>query len=534
MLFYHFARKITYYNPNPHWFGTQKYAYCKYLRKKPYLCNMTRGRFAPSPTGRMHLGNVFCALLSWLSAKSKGGEWVLRIEDLDPQRSKRDYALQLMDDLQWLGLPWDGEPVWQSQRGDIYEEYLQRLTDMGLTYPCYCTRADIMATQAPHETDGRVVYKGTCRPKYTDAARSVPTSSEEDNSFDVQRPPLTPQTVPLRQGDERSGGGGLQPAHPSPLTSHLSPLPATTRLIVPDCTIPFTDGHYDKHDINLAEHCGDYIIRRKDGAWAYQLAVVVDDALMGVTEIVRGRDLLLSSPQQIHLRNLLFQSTDDREQRTDGLLKRKTITDAARSVPTATLLNVYNSPSETGGVPQSGEGVDNPLNVNTPTIMTDAARSVPTTTSLNVYNSPSETGGVPQSGEGVDSSLNVYSSTIIADTACRVPTATSLNVYPSTLTPHPSPLTVDFFHHPLLCNAEGQRLCKRDKSMDLGYLRGTGITPQEIIGKLAYLAGLTDTTTPITPSELLPLFSWDKVPTEDIILNPNPCTDYSPTPKYRN
>ena len=294
----------------------------------------------------MHLGNVFCALLSWLSAKSKGGEWVLRIEDLDPQRSKRDYALLLMDDLQWLGLPWDGEPVWQSQRGDIYEEYLQHLTNMGLTYPCYCTRADIMATQAPHETDGRVVYKGTCRP-------SAPS-------------PLTP--------------------HRSPLTVSRSPLTATTRLIVPDCTIPFTDGHYGKHDINLAEHCGDYIIRRKDGAWAYQLAVVVDDALMGVTEIVRGRDLLLSSPQQIHLRELLF----------------------------------------------------------------------------------------------------------------------------------PSPLTVDFFHHPLLCNSEGQRLCKRDKSMDLGYLRGTGITPHEIIGKLAYLAGLTDTTTPITPSELLPLFSWDKVPTNDI------------------
>ena len=314
----------------------------------------------------MHLGNVFCALLSWLSAKSKGGEWVLRIEDLDPQRSKKDYALQLMDDLQWLGLPWDGEPVWQSQRGDIYEEYLQRLTDMGLTYPCYCTRADIMATQAPHETDGRVVYKGTCRP-----------------------------------------------SAPSPLTVNRSPLEATTRLIVPDCTIPFTDGHYGKHDINLAEHCGDYIIRRKDGAWAYQLAVVVDDALMGVTEIVRGRDLLLSSPQQIHLRELLF-------------LKRK--------------------------------------------------------------------------GENGKRKTN------------------SLTPHRSPLTAHRSPFTVDFFHHPLLCNSEGQRLCKRDKSMDLGYLRDTGITPQEIIGKLAYLAGLTDTTTPITPSELLPLFSWDKVPTEDIIL----------------
>ena len=356
---------------------------------------MTRGRFAPSPTGRMHLGNVFCALLSWLSAKSKGGEWVLRIEDLDPQRSRREYALQLMDDLQWLGLPWDGEPVWQSQRGHIYEEYLHQLQEMGLTYPCYCTRADIMATQAPHETDGRVVYKGTCRPKYTDAARSVPTPSGEDNSFNVQRSTLTSLLSPPETGGvPRSGEGVDSPftanlstvnIQPSPLSAH----PATTRLIVPDCIIPFTDGHYGQHDINLAEHCGDYIIRRKDGAWAYQLAVVVDDALMGVTEIVRGRDLLLSSPQQIHLRELLF----------------------------------------------------------------------------------------------------------------------------------PSPLTVDFFHHPLLCNAEGQRLCKRDKSMDLGYLRDKDTSPQEIIGLLAYLAGLTDTTTPITPSELLPLFSWDKVPTEDIILD---------------
>ena len=322
----------------------------------------------------MHLGNVFCALLSWLSAKSKGGEWVLRIEDLDPQRSRREYALQLMDDLQWLGLPWDGEPVWQSQRGHIYEEYLHRLQEMGFTYPCYCTRADIMATQAPHETDGRVVYKGTCRPKYTDAARSVPTPSGEDNSFNVQR-------------------------------STFNVTPATTRLIVPDCIIPFTDGHYGQHDINLAEHCGDYIIRRKDGAWAYQLAVVVDDALMGVTEIVRGRDLLLSSPQQIHLRELLFG-----ERKTE---------------------NGFTHPS-------------------------------------------------------------------------------TVNLQRSTLT---------FLHHPLLCNAEGQRLCKRDKSMDLGYLRDKGTTPQEIIGLLAHLAGLTDTPAPISPQELIPLFSWDKVPTEDILLD---------------
>ncbi len=408
---------------------------------------MTRGRFAPSPTGRMHLGNVFCALLSWLSAKSKGGEWVLRIEDLDPQRSRREYALQLMDDLQWLGLPWDGEPVWQSQRGHIYEEYLHLLTEMGLTYPCHCTRADIMATQAPHETDGRVVYKGTCRPKYTDAARSVPTPSGEDNSFNVQRSTFTPQTVPL-QGDERSGGGRL--------TAHHSPFnvtPATTRLIVPDCIIPFTDGHYGQHDINLAEHCGDYIIRRKDGAWAYQLAVVVDDALMGVTEIVRGRDLLLSSPQQIHLRELLFG-------------ERRTENGELRVSESISMVGTLRAASE--NEQQSGRCTQRPYIAARELIQDHEAGLKRETDSFNV---------------------------------------------------NPSPLTVNFFHHPLLCNAEGQRLCKRDKSMDLGYLRDKGTQANEIIGLLAHLAGLTDTPAPITPQELISLLSWDKVPTEDIILD---------------
>ena len=370
---------------------------------------MTRGRFAPSPTGRMHLGNVFCALLSWLSAKSQGGEWVLRIEDLDPQRSREEYALQLMDDLQWLGLPWDGEPVWQSQRGHIYEEYLRCLTEMGLTYPCHCTRADIMATQAPHETDGRVVYKGTCRPRVIDAIDAI----NSINSIDAI-------------GAIDSIGS---------IDSTIRTVPATTRLIVPDCTIPFTDGHYGRHDINLAEHCGDYIVRRKDGAWAYQLAVVVDDALMGITEIVRGRDLLLSSPQQIHLRELLF-----------GERKTENGTDA---------------------------GSEN--------------RS-------KIYFDYAEQQGGKDREAGLKRKNN-------------------------SLTAHHSPLTVNFFHHPLLCNAEGQRLCKRDKSMDLGYLRDKGTTAREIIGLLAHLAGLTDTPAPITPTELLPLFSWDKVPTEDIMLD---------------
>ena len=392
---------------------------------------MTRGRFAPSPTGRMHLGNVFCALLSWLSAKSKGGEWVLRIEDLDPQRSREEYALQLMDDLQWLGLPWDGEPVWQSQRGHIYEEYLRCLTEMGLTYPCHCTRADIMATQAPHETDGRVVYKGTCRPRAIDAINSIDSIGSIDSVIRTVPDTTLPPTVPLSQGDEEQRSGGGMPPHRSPLTV----TPSTTRLIVPDRTIPFTDGHYGRHDINLAEHCGDYIVRRKDGAWAYQLAVVVDDALMGITEIVRGRDLLLSSPQQIHLRELLF-------------FERKT---------------------ENG---------------------TDAGSE----SRSKIYFDYAEQQGGKDREAGLKRKNN-------------------------SLTAHHSPLTVNFFHHPLLCNAEGQRLCKRDKSMDLGYLRNKGTTAREIIGLLAHLAGLTDTPAPITPTELLPLFSWDKVPNEDIMLD---------------
>ncbi len=227
------------------------------------------GRFAPSPTGRMHLGNVFAALVSWLSARKEGGKWILRIEDLDPQRSRMDYARQIEDDLDWLGLDWDeggvdgkgpNAPYCQSLRGDIYKEALKKLQATGLTYPCFCTRADIMATQAPHESDGRVVYAGTCRP------------SRLCGTFDE-----IPAGKPER----------------------------ATRLFVPERDIVFTDRLYGDQNVNLAEHCGDFVLRRADGAWAYQLAVVVDDALMGVTEVVRGSDLLLSSAQQIYLYELL-------------------------------------------------------------------------------------------------------------------------------------------------------------------------------------------------------------------------------------
>ena len=145
----------------------------------------------------------------------------------------------------------------QSARGDVYEAALERLKATGLCYPCVCTRADIMATQAPHQSDGRVVYAGTCRPEVM----------------------------------------------PSPW--HDADRPAAVRLAVGDAEISFVDGTYGPQTVRLAEHCGDFILRRADGAWAYQLAVVVDDAAMGVTSVVRGSDLLLSAAQQIYLYRLL-------------------------------------------------------------------------------------------------------------------------------------------------------------------------------------------------------------------------------------
>ncbi|MDE6564034.1 MAG: tRNA glutamyl-Q(34) synthetase GluQRS [Muribaculaceae bacterium] len=299
---------------------------------------MIKGRFAPSPTGRMHLGNIASALLSWLSARAQGGAWLLRIEDLDPQRSKREYSRIIEDDLHWLGLDWDeggldgrgdAGPYSQSRRGDIYARYLELINATGYTYPCRCTRAEIMATQAPHQSDGRIVYGGRCRPAVLPAF-----------------------------GADFDG--------------------ASTRICVPDSIISFDDGLYGPQHFNLAREVGDFILRRADGAWAYQLAVVVDDALMGVSEVVRGSDLLLSAAQQIYLYRLL--------------------------------------------------GLEPPR----------------------------------------------------------------------------------FAHVPLLCNAEGRRLSKRDGSLSMEHLRATMTAPQ-IIGRLAALLGLLPEPAEITAAELIPDFSWQKI-----------------------
>ena len=217
---------------------------------------MTVGRFAPSPSGRMHLGNLFSFLLAWCSVRSQGGEMVLRMEDLDPQRTSPAFAQQIKTDLLRLGLDWDREAPWQSTRTAAYDEAFARLEALGLVYPCYCSRSQVHAASAPHLGQSEYVYAGTCR-NLTAAQRAAKT-----------RCPCWRLRVPAEEWTVRDR----------------------------------VQGDYTE---NLERDCGDFVIRRADGVYAYQLAVVVDDAANGVTEVVRGRDLLASAPRQLWLFHLL-------------------------------------------------------------------------------------------------------------------------------------------------------------------------------------------------------------------------------------
>ena len=295
------------------------------------------GRFAPTPSGRMHLGNVFAALIAWASVRSQDGEMVLRMEDLDTQRTSADFAAVLRDDLNWLGLDYDRETPPQSRRSDTYDRYFEILREKGLIYPCYCTRSQLHSVNAPHLSDGTYVYTGTCR-NLTDADRA---------KFD------------------------RQPAW---------------RVMVPDKLWNVEDlvqGHYE---LNLATQCGDMVMRRADGVYVYQLAVTVDDGEAGVTEVVRGMDLLSSAPRQMYLQELF------------GF-------------------------------------------------------------------------------------------------------------------PHPR-----YGHVPMLLAPDGRRLSKRDKDLDLGQLRKR-ITPEKLIGTLAFAAGLIDKNESLSARELAAEFSWEKLSGENIFLD---------------
>ena len=295
------------------------------------------GRFAPPPSGRMHLGNVFAALIAWASVRSRDGEMVLRMVDLDTQRTSGEFAEILRQDLAWLGLTYDRETPPQSSRGKAYDEYFHRLEELGLIYPCYCTRSQLHSVNAPHLSDGTYVYTGTCR------------NLTEDQRAAFNRSPAW-------------------------------------RVIVPDKTWSITDLVQGDYSLNLYTDCGDMVIRRADGVYVYQLAVTVDDGEAGVTEVVRGMDLLSSAPRQMYLQELF------------GF-------------------------------------------------------------------------------------------------------------------PHPV-----YGHVPMLLAPDGRRLSKRDRDLDLGELR-KHISPETLIGTLAYAAGLTDRNVPLSARELAGEFSWEKLRGEAIYLN---------------
>ena len=294
------------------------------------------GRFAPTPSGRMHLGNVFAALIAWLSVRSKKGELVLRMEDLDTQRTSEEFAAVLRQDLAWLGLDWDWEMPPQSRRSAVYDRYFEMLREQKLLYPCYCTRSQLHNVNAPHLSDGTYVYAGTCR------------DLTEQQRLQMDR------------------------------------LPAW-RVKVPQEVYTVKDLCQGIFMQDLSAECGDFVVRRADGVYVYQLAVTVDDGEAGVTEVVRGWDLLGSAPRQMYLQKLF------------GFAH-------------------------------------------------------------------------PQYG-----------------------------------------------HVPMLVAPDGRRLSKRDKDMDLGQLQ-LHMTPEALIGKLAFAAGLTEKDAPISANELASVFSWENLRKDEICL----------------
>lgn len=213
-------------------------------------------RLAPSPTGALHLGNARTFLLNWLLARQKGWRILLRIEDLDGPRIKQGAAGQLIDDLRWLGLDWDEGPVWQSARRSFYDQAIQQLLTAGHAYPCICTRKEVeSAASAPHAEDGAAIYPGTCRGRF---------ATIEQATIFAGRPPAI-------------------------------------RFRVHDETTDWTDLFAGVQHYDVAKQLGDFVIAKADGTPAYQLAVVVDDAASAVTHVVRGDDLLDSTPRQMML-----------------------------------------------------------------------------------------------------------------------------------------------------------------------------------------------------------------------------------------
>jgi glutamyl-tRNA synthetase len=226
---------------------------------------MIRGRFAPTPSGKMHIGNLCTAMLAWLQTRACGGRFVLRIEDIDKPRSRKEFEHEIIEDLRWFGIDWDEGPdvggpygpYRQSERAQLYEEAIDCLISAGRLYPCFCSRADLLAmASAPHglASEGPV-YPGTCRKL---------SQSERERRAKAKQPSL--------------------------------------RFALPKEPIQYIDEVAGLQSFLTAESAGgDFVVRRADGIIGYQLAVVVDDAAMGITDVLRGWDLLDSTPRQLML-----------------------------------------------------------------------------------------------------------------------------------------------------------------------------------------------------------------------------------------
>jgi len=218
-----------------------------------------KGRFAPSPTGHIHLGNVWIALLSYLSVRKQQGSFILRMEDIDLQRAKRELGEALIADLKWLGFDWDEGPYWQSERYPFYERILQKLKAAENIYPCYCNRARIQnISSAPHVGEIPHLYDGHCRH----------LSAEEQTFLVKQKEP-------------------------------------SWRVKCKNCQVIFDDLWQGLQKFSLRTDYDDFVVRRADKMFAYNLAVVLDDMVMGVTEVIRGEDLLASTADQIFLQHMI-------------------------------------------------------------------------------------------------------------------------------------------------------------------------------------------------------------------------------------
>jgi glutamyl-Q tRNA(Asp) synthetase len=249
-----------------------------------------RGRFAPSPTGPLHAGSLVAALASWLDARAHGGQWLVRIEDVDTPRCVSGADQTLLAQLAACGLIPDEPVVWQSQRSALYQQALDRLVDAGLAYPCACSRSDIEAALAlrgiERSRHTELVYPGTCRKglkgRASRAWRLLTDHGEENG------------TSPSVNGSLQA----IQSVASTPMAFAAAPAPAG-RLI------HWVDRRLGPGQQDVAAEVGDFILKRADGLWAYQLAVVVDDADQGITDIVRGEDLADNTPRQILLQRAL-------------------------------------------------------------------------------------------------------------------------------------------------------------------------------------------------------------------------------------